>query len=395
MVDDPRTNEKENMEGEKCFKIDREQVKRSVEALWLYVQKSQGLNSAALLDFAEQVSLQLGFTKVPHLKNNKTIKVRLENTLLQENQDVCLFVKDVDPRNRDYSKTVESCQEKLDEADVTCVTKIIPIKSLKTEYKPFEAKRNLSDMFEFFLADERICAFLPRLLGKHFLSKKRHPVPVNLKAKQLKKELDQAMNTSLCIITGRGASCQMKVAHTAMTIEDAVENVIKAAETLAEKIPGGPTNVKTLHIRTFDSPAIPVYVSQVNPNDVPTPVQKLKREPMELSDVTTITGAQVMVKQNGMVHVIPEGEALRHMRKRLRNQDGTKTDAAPPAKNANGTKTKAVKKSKVTPGKNKNSVVAKKVDINAKKVQRSRAKKTNGNKTSDLKGKPPKIRKIK
>ena len=51
------------------------QVSRSVKALWQFVQKSQGLNSAALLDFGEVVSLQLGFAKVPTLRSNKTVKV--------------------------------------------------------------------------------------------------------------------------------------------------------------------------------------------------------------------------------------------------------------------------------------------------------------------------------
>ena len=54
----------------------------------------------------------------------------------------------------------------------------------------------------------------------------------------------------------------MKVAHTAMSEDNAVENVVKAAETLAANIPGGQENVKSLHIRTFNSPAVPVYISK-------------------------------------------------------------------------------------------------------------------------------------
>lgn len=50
---------------------------------------------------------------------------------------------------------------------------VIPLKALKLEYKPFEAKRNLSNEFDLFLADSRIIRLLPSLLGKSFYGRKR------------------------------------------------------------------------------------------------------------------------------------------------------------------------------------------------------------------------------
>ena len=47
------------------------------------------------------------------------------------------------------------------------------MKALKLEYKPFEAKRNLSNRFDVFLADARIIRLLPSYLGKAFFSRKR------------------------------------------------------------------------------------------------------------------------------------------------------------------------------------------------------------------------------
>lgn len=50
---------------------------------------------------------------------------------------------------------------------------IIPYKVLRTEYKPFEAKRRLLGNFDMFLSDNRIRRLLPSHLGKHFYLRKR------------------------------------------------------------------------------------------------------------------------------------------------------------------------------------------------------------------------------
>lgn len=51
---------------------------------------------------------------------------------------------------------------------------IIPYKALKTEYKPFEAKRRLLGNFDMFLSDDRIRRLLPSHLGKHFYERKKY-----------------------------------------------------------------------------------------------------------------------------------------------------------------------------------------------------------------------------
>lgn len=50
---------------------------------------------------------------------------------------------------------------------------IIPYKVLRTEYKPYEAKRRLLGNFDMFLSDDRIRRLLPSHLGKHFYQRKR------------------------------------------------------------------------------------------------------------------------------------------------------------------------------------------------------------------------------
>jgi ribosome biogenesis protein UTP30 len=50
---------------------------------------------------------------------------------------------------------------------------VIGLSKLRANYKQYEAKRQLKDSYDLFLADVRILPMLPRLLGKKFfLSKK-------------------------------------------------------------------------------------------------------------------------------------------------------------------------------------------------------------------------------
>lgn len=51
---------------------------------------------------------------------------------------------------------------------------MIPVAKLKTKYKTFEAKRQLSASYDVFLTDKRIYQMLPRLLGKKFFEKKKY-----------------------------------------------------------------------------------------------------------------------------------------------------------------------------------------------------------------------------
>lgn len=51
---------------------------------------------------------------------------------------------------------------------------VMPFKVLKTEYKPFEAKRKLLSNFDIFLSDARIRRRLPSHIGKHFYLRKKY-----------------------------------------------------------------------------------------------------------------------------------------------------------------------------------------------------------------------------
>lgn len=50
-----------------------------------------------------------------------------------------------------------------------------------------------------------------------------------------------------------------QVGHSGMKIAQIAENVVAVADFLAEKYPGGWSNVRSLHIKTPNSKAVPVF----------------------------------------------------------------------------------------------------------------------------------------
>ena len=56
----------------------------------------------------------------------------------------------------------------------------------------------------------------------------------------------------------------MKVAHTGLGVEESVENIMSAVQVLCQSLPGGANNIRNMHIKTSDSPALPVYMSEGN-----------------------------------------------------------------------------------------------------------------------------------
>uniref|UniRef100_A0A8B9S3V4 Ribosomal L1 domain containing 1 n=1 Tax=Apteryx owenii TaxID=8824 RepID=A0A8B9S3V4_APTOW len=118
----------------------------------------------------------------------------------------------------------------LAQKGVTSVSQIISYKTLRKEYKPFEAKRRLLNRFDLFLSDDRIRRLLPSHLGKHFYRSK---------------------NTA-------------RIGHTGMKADEILENVIAAAEVIAKKLPKNWKNVKILHLKTVKSVALPIFTAQIS-----------------------------------------------------------------------------------------------------------------------------------
>ncbi|NXA60290.1 RL1D1 protein, partial [Mohoua ochrocephala] len=235
------------------------QVKKAVEALVAFA-RSKAKGDALLLNDSESVHLLVTVWKVPRVA--KVIRIPLPHGIRPETADVCLFTKD-EP-NLSAEQTENLYKKLLIRNGIRSISQIISYKTLKKEYKMFEAKRRLLNRFDLFLSDDRIRRLLPSHLGKHFYEKKKAPLSVNLKARNLAKELEKHIQGTTLPVNNKGCCYTARIGHTGMRVDEILENVIAAAKVIDNKLPKKWKNVKILHLKTLKSVALPIFTADIS-----------------------------------------------------------------------------------------------------------------------------------
>ncbi|NWZ45535.1 RL1D1 protein, partial [Brachypodius atriceps] len=235
------------------------QVKKAVEALVAFA-RSKSKGDELLLNEGESVHLLVTVWKVPQMA--KVIRIPLPHGIRPETTEVCLFTKD-EP-NLSAEQTENLYKKLLLRNGIRSISRIISYKTLKKEYKMFEAKRRLLNSFDLFLSDDRIRRLLPSHLGKHFYEKKKAPLSVNLKAKDLAKELEKHIQGTTLPVNNKGCCYTTRIGHTGMKVDEILENIIAAAKVIGEKLPKKWQNVKILHLKTLKSVALPIFTANIS-----------------------------------------------------------------------------------------------------------------------------------
>jgi len=115
------------------------------------------------------ILLSISLFSVPRRgKTGIPITIKVPNTLHPEDStEICLIVPD------NYKK-------KLMKENLPNVTKILELKTIRTKYHQYEARRKLLGSYDLFLCHRRIRYQLRALLGKSFQKAKRFPIPIYL-----------------------------------------------------------------------------------------------------------------------------------------------------------------------------------------------------------------------
>ncbi|KAL6475066.1 hypothetical protein MHYP_G00161060 [Metynnis hypsauchen] len=243
--------------GEK-LSLDIYQVKKAVQALQAYLKSTSSQN--LLLNETQQICLLLTLWKVP--KQDQTIRIPLPHGLRTESAEVCLFTRDEPSMTAD--QTERFYKKLLTQSGLKNIPEVIPFKVLKTEYKPFEAKRRLLGNFDLFLADARIYRRLPSHIGKHFYERKKAPISVHLESSRLVKDIERLIQGTRLSVTKKGSCCMVRVAHMGMNAEEIVENIVTAVDTISSKLHMKGKSIKVIHLKSQTSVALPIYTSDLS-----------------------------------------------------------------------------------------------------------------------------------
>lgn len=188
----------------------------------------------------------------------------LKHSLLNDESEICLFVKDLKRGRRvDFEPTIQHYEKLLRANKVKHSITVIPLNQLYNEYAPFELRRKLSFAYDKFLADVSIAAHVNGFLGSKMLNKGRLAFPVNLGAKDLADEIDASLRKVCYKHLSRGVTQSIQVGKHSMSNDDIAENVIDLVQKIGEIHPGGYENVQKLHLKPQHnlSVVIPIYVS--------------------------------------------------------------------------------------------------------------------------------------
>ncbi|XP_074866801.1 ribosomal L1 domain-containing protein 1 isoform X2 [Carettochelys insculpta] len=282
-------------------KLDRAQVKKAVQSLLAYT-KARNKADELLLNENENVYLMVTVWKIP--PHEQVIKIPLPYGIRSETSEVCLFTKDEPELSAEQTENLY--KKLLIQNGITSISQIISYKTLKSEYKPFEAKRRLLNRFDLFLADDRIRRLLPSHIGKHFYRSKKAPLSVNLKAKNLAKELNKHIQGTILPVTNKGCCYTARVGHTGMKADELLENVTVAVDVISNKLPKNWQNIKVLHLKTLKSVALPIFNSSLHNLDEldkqpplhKTGGQKGKKRKQKAATEQPSTKAKVIAKKN-------------------------------------------------------------------------------------------------
>lgn len=235
-----------------------------------------------------------------------TIKVPFPHSIVDESTEVILITPDIEKGlNVDHENTLHKYKDLLlEHGAVGFVNEIISLRQLKVEYKEYEAKRNLANRVDIVLCDASVIRLVPMFLGKHFYSKNKHPIQVDLKVKDVSTEIQQALSQGQLHLSSLGNSSNIKVGRLGMTDEEVSANILSVVSKLCQHFPGGWENIQRLSIKTTTSKAIPVYANYTSLNSIGEPVIPAlpKREDAE-GTINVLHDLKVRVTAEGDVQI--------------------------------------------------------------------------------------------
>lgn len=292
----------------KC-ELNKEQVKKAVEAAFKaqeFCQK-KGKSSNLFEEDPEPIYLLVSSFKIPS-EESKLLKTVLPNSFRNEESDICLIVKDLEKGWKiGHEPTTHHYQELLDSKNVKGIKEIMPLRQLRVEYKPFEARIKLSKLYDLMLVDHRAIKFVPRYFGKAFYQSGKFPISIDLGAEDLEEAMKQALATTVMPLTNKGTSTQVQVGLSTQDMKMVADNIVAVYQNMLENFPGKFSNVRSLTLRFGNSEwTVPIYVSYASRNTAQVP-KAPKAAVALVDDLTTLApGWKVAVYPSGEVKKVKD-----------------------------------------------------------------------------------------
>ncbi|KAJ1260483.1 hypothetical protein BS78_10G236100 [Paspalum vaginatum] len=236
----------------------RETVAGAVASLTKWMKKRTAEAPPNLLadETDDVVVLQLTLRRVPAKPTTRPRLLPLPHPVVGHDGASVCFISDDRPKSR--SPSASDLLDASKSLHRLPVSEVIPLSTLRTDYRPYESRRRLAACHDIFIADRAILPLLPRVLGKAFYSTKKAPIGVDFTRVGWPEQVRKVLG-SACMYLRSGTCLGMKVGRLDMKEEEIVDNVMATVEAAVQKVPRKWANVRALHLKAVDSVALPIY----------------------------------------------------------------------------------------------------------------------------------------
>jgi ribosome biogenesis protein UTP30 len=263
-------------------KLDKDLVTKAVHALLKYEVKKakEGSKKMLVANYAKPILVQVRFQPCSHNALNmirfiifiamqvqlfkdvakpvtKPTRVKIPHSLFsadEEDNTICLFCRSDDK---------EAITQYLEKNPISGLTKVISINDAKKHYKQFKDKKTLLTEHTHFVCDSRIAGQLYNILGSTFSVRSDYPVQINFtNPAQLPGLVQKVIDSTYFHLAGKNVS--IRLGHTAMKPEEVVANLLEGLPFAVEKLQNGWQDVHSMHLKTNDSAALPIYSHSAN-----------------------------------------------------------------------------------------------------------------------------------
>lgn len=211
----------------------------------------------------------------------KPTRVKIPHSLFsleEEDNTICLFCRSDDK---------ESITAFLEKNPIEGLTKVVSINDAKKHYVQIKDKKQLLKDHTHFITDSRIAGQLYNILGSTFSSRNDYPVQINFSNPAQLPALVKTVISSTYFHFG-GKNISIRVGHTGMPATHVLENILEGLPFAIEKLQNEWKDVHSIHLKTSDSAALPVY-SKV-PDDMMQYVAKAAASAPALATTTPAKG---------------------------------------------------------------------------------------------------------
>ncbi|OEL35073.1 hypothetical protein BAE44_0003908 [Dichanthelium oligosanthes] len=301
--------------------VPRETVAGAVASLtkWMKNRAAEAPPNLLADERDDLVVLQLSLRRVPAAPTTRPRLLPLPHPVVAHDGASVCVISDDRPNSRSppASDLLEASKSSLHGLPVS---EVIPLSTLRTDYRPYESRRRLAASHDLFIADRAILPLLPRVLGKAFYSTKKAPIGVDFTRVGWPEQVLKVLGSAFLYLRS-GTCCGIKVGRLDMEEEEIVENVMAAVEAAVEKVPKKWANVRALHLKAVDSVALPIY--QVVPElgmKIEVPEEVESGEVIDAAELETGKKTDKKKKKALRYDANDDGEVANESGKRKRNK---------------------------------------------------------------------------